>query len=168
MAGQITLLTDGKSKNGPGVWSNGGDRIVYSSDRRNDTDVDLYIENPLDPKTNRLLVKLEGGGWSPLDWSPDDSKILALQEISVNESYLWLIDVSTGEKTLITPKQGPTAVAYGDSHFTEDGKSIFAITDRDSEFRRLARIDISSHRYTFLTAHIPWTLPKDNSPPTAR
>jgi dipeptidyl aminopeptidase/acylaminoacyl peptidase len=156
--GQITRLTDGKSKNGPGVWSKGGDQIAYSSNRRNGTDIDLYVENPQDPNSDRLLVKLEGGGWSPLDWSPDDSKILALQEISINESYLWLINVSTGEKTLFTPKSGPTAVAYGDAHFSKDGKSIFAVTDRDSEFRRLARIDISTHRYTFLTAHIPWDI----------
>lgn len=156
--GRVTLLTDGKSKNGPGVWSNRGDRIAYGSNRRNGTDVDFYVENPLDPTTNRLLVKLEGGGWSPLDWSPDDSKILTLQEISANESYLWLINVSTGEKMLITPKSGPTAVAYGASYFSKDGKSIFAITDRDSEFRRLARIDISTHRYTFLTEHIPWDI----------
>lgn len=155
--GKVTLLTDGKSKNGSGVWSNRGDRIAYSSNRRNGTDVDLYFENPLDPRTDRLLAKLEGGGWSPLDWSPDDSKILALQEISVNESYLWLIDVSSGEKTLITPRSGATA-SYGDAHFGKDGKSIFAITDRDSEFRRLARIDSSTHGYTFLTAHIPWDI----------
>src|SRR5262249_32768994 len=38
------------------------------------------------------------------------------------------------------------------------GKSIYAITDRDSEFRRLARIDIASHRYTFLTSQIPWDI----------
>src|SRR5215472_4145623 len=154
--GKITLLSDGKSKNGAGVWSNRGDRIAYGSDRRNGTDVDLYVENPLDLKTDHLLVKLEGGGWSSLDWSPDDSKILALQEISANESYLWLIDTSSGEKTLITPKSGATAVAYGDSHFSKDGRSIFAITDRDSEFRRLARIDLATHRYTYLSAHIRW------------
>jgi dipeptidyl aminopeptidase/acylaminoacyl peptidase len=156
--GDTTLLTDGKSKNGPSVWSNRGDRIAYSSDRRNSTDVDLYIENPLDPKSDRLLVKLEGGGWSPLDWSPDDSKILALQEISVNESYLWLIDVTSGEKTLFTAKSASTQVAYGNAHFGKDGKSIYAITDRDSEFRRVARIDIATHRHTFLTEHIPWDI----------
>jgi dipeptidyl aminopeptidase/acylaminoacyl peptidase len=156
--GRTTLLTDGRSKNGPGVWSNRGDQIVYGSNRRNGTDVDLYVERPLDPETDRLLVKLEGGGWSPLDWSSDDSKILALQEISANESYLWLIDISTGEKTLITPKPGPSAVAYGDAHFSKGGKSIFAVTDRDSEFRRLARIDLSTHHYTYLTAHIPWDI----------
>ena len=156
--GQATLLTDGKSKNGPGVWSNRGDRIVYSSNRRNGTDVDLYVENPLDPKSDRLLVKLEGGGWSSLDWSPDDSTILALQEISITESYLWLINVASGEKTLFTPKSGKAEVAYSEAHFSKDGKNIYAVTDRDSEFRRLARIDISTHRSTFLTAHIPWDI----------
>jgi dipeptidyl aminopeptidase/acylaminoacyl peptidase len=156
--GEIALLTDGKSKNGPGVWSNRGDRLVYSSTRRNGTDVDLYVVNPLDPKSDRLLVQLEGGGWSPLDWSPDDSMILALQEISVSESYLWFINVVSGEKTLFTPKSAPAAVAYGDAHFSKDGKSIYGITDRDSEFRRLARIDIATHRHTFLTAQIPWDI----------
>jgi dipeptidyl aminopeptidase/acylaminoacyl peptidase len=156
--GQITLLTDGKSKNGPGLWSNRGDRIAYSSSRRNGTDVDLYVVNPLDPKSDRRLVKLEGGGWSPLGWSPDDAKIMALQEISISESYLWFIDIASGAKTLFTPKSGTRDVAYGDAHFSKDGKSVYAITDRDSEFRRLARIDINTHRHTFLTAHIPWDI----------
>jgi dipeptidyl aminopeptidase/acylaminoacyl peptidase len=156
--GEIALLTDGKSKNGPGVWSNRRDRIVYSSTRRNGTDVDLYVVNPVDLKSDRLLVQLEGGGWSPLDWSPDDSTILALQEISVSESYLWFVNVVSGEKTLLTPKSGPVAVAYGDAHFSKDGESIYVITDRDSEFRRLARIDIATHRHTFLTAQIPWDI----------
>ncbi len=156
--GRITLLTDGKSRNGPGVWSNRGDRIAYSSTRRNGSDVDLYVENPLDPQSDRLLVQLQGGGWSPLDWSPDDATVLALQQISVNESYLWFVDVTTGEKTLFTPKSGAVAVAYGPAHFSRDGKSIYAITDRDFEFRRLARIDIATRRYTYLTAHIPWDI----------
>jgi len=156
--GNITLLTDGKSRNGPGVWSNRGDRIVYSSTRRNGTDVDLYIVDPLDLKSDRLLVKLQGGGWTPLDWSPDDSTTLALQQISINESYLWFIDVASGQTTPFTPKSGPALVAYGDAHFSKDGKSVYAITDRDSEFRRLARIDIATHRHTFLTAQIPWDI----------
>jgi dipeptidyl aminopeptidase/acylaminoacyl peptidase len=156
--GQTTLLTDGKSRNGPGVWSKHGDRIVYTSTRRDGTDVDLYVMDPLDPSSDRLLVKLEGGGWNPLDWSPDDRTILALQEISINESYLWFIDVASGQKTLFTPKSGPAEVAYGDAHFSKDGKSVYAITDRDSEFRRLARIDIATARYTFLSSHIPWDI----------
>jgi dipeptidyl aminopeptidase/acylaminoacyl peptidase len=156
--GEITLLTDGKSKNSPGVWSKKGDRIAYGSTRRNGSDVDLYIEDPLDPKTNRLLAQLEGGGWKALDWSPDDRTILAEQEISINESYLWLIDSATGEKTLFTAKRDPMKVAYGLAFFSRNGKGIYAVTDRDSEFRRLAFIEIATNEYRYLSAAIPWDI----------
>jgi dipeptidyl aminopeptidase/acylaminoacyl peptidase len=162
--GKATLLTDGKSKNGPVVWSNRGDRIVYTSYRRNGTDADLYIMNPLDPKSDRMVAQLQGGGWAPVDWSHDDSTVLALQQISVNESYLWLINVARGEKTLFTPMSSSGPVSYGrfswvsNTHFSKDGKSVYAITDRDSEFMRLARIDIATHRFTFLSAQIPWDI----------
>jgi hypothetical protein len=59
-----TLLTDGKSKNSAGTWSNAGDRIVYGSTRRNGRDVDFYLMNPRDPESNRLHIALEGSGWS--------------------------------------------------------------------------------------------------------
>jgi hypothetical protein len=67
-------------------------RLGSGCDRRH------IVENPLDPNSDRLLIQLQGGGWSPLDWSPDDSKILAIQEISISESYLWLVDVKVGKK----------------------------------------------------------------------
>jgi len=59
-----------------------------------------------DPKSDHLLTKLEGGGWEPLDWSPDDSKILLAEGLSINESYLWLVDTKTGEKTPFIGRSG--------------------------------------------------------------
>ena len=102
--GDVTLLTDGKSRNLPGPWSSSGDQIAYMSTRRTGKDTDLWVMNPADPKTDHLLTQLEGGGWEPLDWSPDDKKILLKEEISINESYLWLVDTTTGEKTALTPR----------------------------------------------------------------
>jgi dipeptidyl aminopeptidase/acylaminoacyl peptidase len=148
-SGIETLLTDGKSKNSAGVWSSTGDRIVYGSTRRNGTDADLYVMNPRDPKTDRLLVKLEGNGWSAVDWSSDDQKILAVEEVSVNETYLWLIDVATGTKELLTPKSGQKAY-YGEAHFNRTGKGLYVVTDRESEFRRLALFDPTTQRYHFV------------------
>ncbi|HWT80368.1 MAG TPA: hypothetical protein VN648_16420, partial [Candidatus Methylomirabilis sp.] len=101
---QVTLLTDGKSRNTSPVWSHAGDRVAYGSTRRTGNDVDLYVVNPQDPKSDHLVATLEGGGWIVLDWSPDDRKILLLEEISANESYLWLADAGSGEKKLLTPK----------------------------------------------------------------
>lgn len=154
--GDVTLLTDGKSRNTNPVWSYTGDKIAYGSTRRTGNDVDLYVVNPTQPKSDHLLVQLQGGGWSPLDWSPDGQKILALEGISVNESYVWLIDVSSGEKTLLTPKGGNVKIAYSGGRFSKDGKGIYVATDKDSEFQRLAYIDLATKQHTYLTSNIPW------------
>src|ERR1041385_1305936 len=85
---KITLLTDGKSKNSPGIWSHTGNRIAYTSTRRTGKDTDIYIEDPLDPQSEHMAAAVEGGGWQILDWSPDDRKLLLKEVISINESYL--------------------------------------------------------------------------------
>jgi dipeptidyl aminopeptidase/acylaminoacyl peptidase len=154
--GAVTLLTDGKSRNSYAVWSNGGDRMAYSSTRRNGKDVDLYVITPADPTSDRVLTRLEGSGWRALDWSPDDRSLLVLEFVSVNESSLWLFDAATGEKTLLTPKGGGEPVSYGGGRFGRDGKGLYVTTDREAEFHRLASIDLSTKRPTYLTDAIPW------------
>jgi len=136
--GEVTLLTDGKARNLMGPWSSKGDELAYMSTRRTGKDTDLWVMNPADPKTDHLLTKLEGGGWEPLDWSPDDKRILLKEELSVNEAYLWLVDSNTGEKTALTAR-GKEKVSYGDGEFSKDGKGIYVTTDKDSEFHRLPR-----------------------------
>jgi hypothetical protein len=86
--GESTLLRDGKSRNSAGPWSTHGDQIAYTSTRRTGRDSDLWVMNPADPKTDRLVAQLSGAGWEPQDWSPDDKHLLVIQYISVNESYL--------------------------------------------------------------------------------
>jgi dipeptidyl aminopeptidase/acylaminoacyl peptidase len=154
--GNVTLLTDGKSRNTGGTWSNGGDQLVYTSTRRNGKDADQYIINPSDPATNRLLLQVDSGGWGTSDWSPDDKKLLVNEFISANESYIWIVDAATGEKMLLTPKGGSEKVAYGGAGFSRDGKGVYVTTDKDSEFQRLAYIDLATKQHTYLTDHIKW------------
>ena len=154
--GDITLLTDGKSRNVGGVWSHRGDRYAYMSTRRNGRDLDLWVMDPADPRTDRMVLELEGGGYAPLDWSSDDRTMLLHQGISVNESYLWLVDVATGVKTLLTTKQGNDTVAYGSAQFGRDGKGIYLTTDLGSEVRRLAYLSLLGQRYRFLSDRLPW------------
>src|ERR1700726_94830 len=154
--GDSTLLTDGKSRNSSGAWSSSGDQIAYTSTRRTGKDTDLWVMNPADPKTDHLLTQLAGGGWQPLDWSPDDKKILLEEELSINESYLWLVDAATGEKTELTPRNTTEKVSYGDGRFSKDGKGIYVTTDKDSEFHRLAYIDLATKQPQYLTTSISW------------
>lgn len=155
-SGDVTLLTDGKSRNLMGPWSSGGDQIAYMSTRRTGKDTDLWVMNPADPKTDHLLMQLAGGGWQPEDWSPDDKKILLMEELSINESYLWLVDTATGAKTALTPHNATEKVSYGEARFSKDGKGIYVTTDKDSEFQRLAYIDLETKQPTYLTGSIHW------------
>jgi dipeptidyl aminopeptidase/acylaminoacyl peptidase len=154
--GAVTLLTDGKSKNSRGVWSNKGDRMIYTSTRRTGQDTDFHVIDPLKPQGNKLITENQGGGWGPLDWSPDDRTVLAIEYVSVNESYLWSVDVATGKKSLITPKDQPMKVSYGGGVFSQDGKGLYVVTDKESEFQRLAYVDLATKQHTYLTSNIPW------------
>ncbi len=154
--GDITLLTDGKSRNLSLVWARSGDKIAYGSTRRDGNDVDIWVMDPADPKTDHMLAGLEGGGWEPLDWSRDGQKLLVMNEVSAEESYLWLMDGKSGEKTLLTPKGAGKVHYAAGGRFSGDGKGIYVTTDKDSEFHRLAYIDLASKQHTYLSGSIPW------------
>ena len=155
--GAIAMISDGgRSQNYLGPWSHAGDRMAFGSTRRNGADRDVYVMDPRDPATTRRVLEVKGGGWGPTDWSPDDTRLLVIEGISVNESYVWVVDVATGEKTLLTPRGGPEKVAYSGPRWSADGRGIYVTTDRDSEFERLAHLDVATGKHTTLTAHIPW------------
>jgi dipeptidyl aminopeptidase/acylaminoacyl peptidase len=156
--GDSTLLTDGKSRNTSQRWSSGGDTMAYVSTRRTGKDTDLWVMNPADPKTDHLLTQLKGGGWDPEDWSPDDKRILLLEYISVNETYFWLVDTATGEKTALTPRNTGEQVAYSNGRFSKDGKGIYYTADQNSQFQRLMYMDLSSKETKVLTPNISWDL----------
>ncbi|MBW4442242.1 MAG: prolyl oligopeptidase family serine peptidase [Plectolyngbya sp. WJT66-NPBG17] len=155
-SGDVTLLTDGKSRNSGGVWSNKGDRMIYTSTRRTGKDNDFYSLDPANSKSDRLLAQVEGGGWGGMSWSPDDRQLLVVEYVSVNESYLWTIDTDSGEKKLITPKGGKEKISYQGGVFSKDGKGLYVVTDRESEFQRLTYVDLATLKHTYLTTQIPW------------
>ncbi|HVH89437.1 MAG TPA: S9 family peptidase [Terriglobales bacterium] len=154
-SGDITLLTDGKSRNLGAVFANHSGQFAYTSTRRSGQDTDVWLMDAGDPKTDHMLLQLEGGGWQPLDWSPDDKQLLLHQEVSANESYIWLVDVGSGQKKLLTTK-GQEQIAYGESKFSKDGRGFYTTTDRDSEFQRLAYFDLATLQPKYLTSDIKW------------
>jgi len=150
--GNTMLLTDGKSRNSEFVWSNKGDRIAYASTRRNGADLDFYVMDPMNKASDKMVAQNEGGGWQVRDWSPDDRTLLAENQISINESYLRLVDAASGQKTELTPK-GAEKVFYSPIGFTKDGKGVYLITDKDNEFIRLALLDLSAKSLKYLTTY---------------
>jgi dipeptidyl aminopeptidase/acylaminoacyl peptidase len=154
--GASTLISDGgRSQNGGVNWNNKKDLIAYTSTKRNGGDRDIYQMNPLDPKSDKLLFELKGGGWSISDWSNDDKKLLIREGISANESHLWIGDISTGKLEELTDRK-ESGVVYNGGEFTKDGKGVWLITDKDNEFMRLAYMDLISKKITYYTSEVKW------------
>lgn len=154
-AGRITLLTDGKSRNGGPRFTRSGSRMAYTSTRRTGRDSDIYAMDPADPKTDRIIYEATGGGWHVSDWSMDESKLLLLESLSINKSRIHLLDVKTGKTELLTPDEAEP-VAYANAQFAHDGQSIFLVTDKGSEFRRLIQMDLKTHSVRQLTPATKW------------
>ena len=154
--GDITLLTDGKSRNTSAQWSYQGDRIAYGSTKRSGNDVDIWVVGAADPNSARMVAQMEGGGWEVSDWSPDGKQLLLLNEVSAAETYVWLLDIASGKKDLLTPKTGSDTVAHGNARFAKDGKGVYLTSDEDSEFQRLVYLDLSSRKVAVLTPALKW------------
>ena len=150
------MLTDGKSRNTGRSYAHNDGRFAYSSTRRTGRDTDIWVLDPTNPKSDRMLLQLEGGGWGVASWSPDDKKLLVINEVSANQTSLWLVDVASGEKKLITLKAGAEEVAYSGGPFSRDGKGFYTTTDRDSEFQRLTYFDLATMQPSYLTTDIKW------------
>lgn len=77
---------------------------------------------------------------------------------SLNESYLYTVDVKSGQKTLLIPKVRSEKVAYDFAQFSQDGKGIYLTTDRDSDFLHLAYMNLAKKELTYLTDSIKWNI----------
>ncbi|HYE21127.1 MAG TPA: S9 family peptidase [Tepidisphaeraceae bacterium] len=152
--GQHTLLTDGKSRNSGGLWNKKGDRVVYTSSRRNRKDADFYVMDPADPRSDKMVSQSDGPGWGAIDWSPDGATFLIGKFVSANESHLYLMDAGTGERTRLTPDE--KGVHWGGGQFAADGKGVYVTTDRAGEFSQLAYVDLATKAITILTPDLKW------------
>lgn len=155
---RATLITDGEKRNATGEWSEDGAKYAYDRVDANDKGAftEIHVVDPAAPDSDRVVAKVDGGGWGILDWSPDNRFVLAMEYISINETYLWLIDTAEQGQKLITAEKSGETVAYGAGQFAGSGEGLFVTTDAGSEFRQFAHLDIESGERTSITPDISW------------
>lgn len=151
--GRLSLLTDGRSRNLMGAWSQDGTLIGYSSTRRNGTDSDLYVIDPRDPKSDRMVAERQGGGWQISGFSPDNKQAVVIQDISVAKAPLWLLDLASGRMRPIGDHG--KAIAHTLARFAPDG-TLWATSDDGSDFLRLGRVDPQTGRFSAIAEEKKW------------
>ena len=149
----VKLLTDGKSVNSAALWSNAGKEIAFSSTSRDGISHDIYIVDPEGAALPHLALSGDAATWVPLDWSPDDRKLLVLKTVSAGESYLYAIDLSSGQKHEI--ESAPGKVAIAGAKFSRDGTGVYLISDRDSEFGKLRYVNLFTTDRAVISDHVP-------------
>jgi len=153
----VRMLTGGKGVNGGLVWSHDGKRVAFHSTARDGVSYDLLIAEPTNNfSTPRLVFNGFSKNWSVQDWSPDDNKLLISNFISANEAHLYVMDIATAALTPVSEGAGPASVSG--ARFTPDGRGVYLVTNRDSEFEQLRRVDLVTGAIEVLTGHIPWDI----------
>jgi dipeptidyl aminopeptidase/acylaminoacyl peptidase len=160
------LLTDGKSLNGSPVWAHDGKRFAFHSNVRDGVSYDIYVSDVEANTAPRLAVGGQQDTWYPLDWSQDDTRLLLWRYVSINESYLFVADVTTGSVTPLDAdtdkspkngqgknktdrrrvnKKGDGKVGIKLAKFAPDGRGVFILSDEDGEFSQLFYFDPVTH-----------------------
>jgi len=156
---QHTLLTDGKFRNVNFTWNRAGTRFAYKSNKASGKGMEIFVNSLADLKQDKkVLGQADKGDWNILDWSADDKQMIVQKEVSVTESYLYLLNVESGTLEEINEKPGKE-IAYSErARFSKDGKKVYFISDEDAEFARLCLYDLSSKRTTVLSGGINWDI----------
>jgi len=151
--GRLQLLTDGHSRNNFGIWSHDGRLVGYSSTRRNGTDTDLYVVDPRDRTTDRMVAQVQGGGWNIMDFSYDRRHAVVINYQQITNSDLYLLDLESGRLTSI----GDTSrdIAYGGAAFAPDG-TLWVTSDEGSEYQRLGTIDPATGAFRAVAPDTRW------------
>ena len=143
--GRLTLLTDGKSRNEPNAWSKDGALVAFSSTRRNGVDSDLYVMDPRNPASARIVHESKGGGWALVAFAPGNARAYVADYKSVQDVDLYTLDFATGAMTAIgDPK---AEIAYSGLEIAPDG-TLWVTSDQGSDFQRLGRLDPASGAFT--------------------
>lgn len=148
--GTITGFTEPGTRNGSPLWADDGQLAAWARTNPGDPNNDIIIGNPADPTSVRVALEGEGA-IGPVDWSDDGSKLLLQRYISIAESHLFVLDVTSGALTQINPGE---TVSYSGGALLADG-SILTATDKDSEFTNLVRI-APDGTFTNYTGDIDW------------
>jgi dipeptidyl aminopeptidase/acylaminoacyl peptidase len=152
----VQRLTQGKFLHGSPVWSNDGKRVAFYGTERDGISYDVYVTDIGSTNAPRLVAGGQQDSWYPLDWSPDDRKLLLWKYVSINESYLFIADVYTG--TLTPADTSGRKIGIRSARFAPDGRGIYMASDEDGEFAQLRYLDPVSHEVRKLTDKIQWDI----------
>jgi dipeptidyl aminopeptidase/acylaminoacyl peptidase len=164
--GAVRQLTQGAFIHGNPVWAHDGKRVAFYGNDRDGVSYDVYVVDVTSGAAPQLVVGGQQDAWYPLAWSADDVRLLVWRYVSISESYLYIANLSTGELTPLDTSG--RKIGIRDAKFAPDGRSVYVLSDEDSEFIHLRLIDPVTHQVRRITPDAGWDVEAFDVSPDGR
>ena len=133
----VRLTTNDGAIHEPGAIATDGNTVVYRSNERDEALFDIRGSNITNFDT---MIWMEADGMpSPLAASSEQRTVLVSRLNTNLDASLLLVKPETGDTLDLIPHEGEASLK--DATFSNDGKTVWAISNFDSEFFRVLRID---------------------------
>lgn len=152
--GRLRQLTDNPNvRYGSVVWSWDDETIYFRSNKRNGTDFEIWKMDLTEG--DEVLVQGKAGYNGPAALTKDAKYLLTYTYNSNTDNNYYLLDLATGEETLLTPHEGD-ALFYS-FNLTPDYTEAYLVTNYNEDgIARLAKMDIETKEITFLDTDSKW------------
>lgn len=148
LTGPESAITAPKTRNQGFVFTDDGKTVYWSQVTPGDGDYDIVAMDLDKPGARRVV--LEGTGAMGIAAISPNGKVALLQQyITSTASKIYLLDLATGGLSPLNDIAEP--IAYEGGAFTPDGRSVLVLSDQDSEYLRLVRIDLATGQKTVVT-----------------
>jgi dipeptidyl aminopeptidase/acylaminoacyl peptidase len=143
---QITDAPEVQHFVGPDSFSPDGTQLAFSANARAPTDLEVWVRD-LDSGEVRPVWGKGKFAFSAA-WSPDGTKLLAVDLRSNSDSSVSLIDLESDETEELTPHEDD--VVFYPGPWANDGSGFYLVTDDGREFRGLAFYDVASRSHEWV------------------
>jgi dipeptidyl aminopeptidase/acylaminoacyl peptidase len=127
-------------------WSPDGSRLAYAANARTPTDMEIWIRDGDTGETRSIFGR--GMYAVPGYWSPDGTKLTAIEVRSNSNFSIHLIDVETGESRELTPHDEDAKFYPGP--WRGDGRGFWLATDHEREFAGIGFYDLDREAWDWV------------------
>lgn len=139
-----------------GGWSNDGERFAFTSNRREASAFNIYVQRRDETGDDAELVYEGDSLYSVGDWSPSDDRLVVREIKATFDSEVYVLDVESGDLRHMTPHEGD--VRYKTVRWGPDGDALYLCTDVDADTLFLARLDLKTNELSVVREGGNWNI----------
>ncbi|MBA3776222.1 MAG: S9 family peptidase [Betaproteobacteria bacterium] len=137
--GMRRLTDGGQDNNYIDRWTDDGQILAISSNRRDPATTDSYFVDVAAGKMRMIAENKGVGGVN--DVSRDNRFAVISRLMNRSDNNLFVIETASGKEAIFTSHEGPGS--FGSACFTPDGRTIYFISNKDRDLLAFARVRLN-------------------------